>query len=159
LPTLTGPRDVIEDRKANYLFFRRLAFFAFFAFAFLFFAICCPPSHDIVAMSDQCSRESTCTAIGLHQRDGKNTDSALSSAHAPAKSDVAECQEIDGLILHRNICCDTTRSIRHFFYVAKTPIPRAFLSMSDMRACPRNSAEQNAREESEAVQISDVHSL
>ena len=28
-----------EDRKANYLFFRRLAFFAFFAFAFLFFAI------------------------------------------------------------------------------------------------------------------------
>jgi hypothetical protein len=47
----TAPHDVTFSAKAeacyasNYLFFRRFAVFAFFAFRF--FAICCPPSHDM----------------------------------------------------------------------------------------------------------------
>ena len=37
---------------------------------------CCPPSHDEMAMSEQCTRESTCTALRLLQHNGKNSDSA-----------------------------------------------------------------------------------
>ena len=64
--TLTEPYDVKCKVQIGviYFFFRRVFFAAFLAF--LFFAICCPPSHDDVAMSEQCRRESTCTAFRLH---------------------------------------------------------------------------------------------
>ena len=65
LVTLTEPYDVkCKDQFGVNYFFLRAVFFAFLAF--LFFAICCPPSHDGVAMSEQCRRESTCTASELH---------------------------------------------------------------------------------------------
>ena len=65
LATLTEPYDVkCKVRYGVNYFFLRAAFFAFLAF--LFFAIFCPPSHDDVAISEQCRRESTCTAFRLH---------------------------------------------------------------------------------------------
>src|ERR1043166_424045 len=36
----------------------------------------CPPSHDEMAISEQCSRESTCTALRLLQHNEKNSESA-----------------------------------------------------------------------------------
>src|SRR5215472_16541860 len=36
----------------------------------------CPPSHDEMAITEQCSRESTCTAIRLLQHHEKNSESA-----------------------------------------------------------------------------------
>src|SRR5262245_51202688 len=63
--------STVEDSKAAYayFFFFRFVFFAAF---FLLFAML--PSWYQVATSLQCSRESTCTAIGLLQPDEKNSD-------------------------------------------------------------------------------------
>ena len=67
-----------EDRCGfDYFFFRRfVVFFAAAFFAFLFFAIAALLACVWMAISVQCSRESTCTTIRLLQREKNNSDSA-----------------------------------------------------------------------------------